>query len=124
MKRALAANKAKYAIEDVKEAVVKDITTKPPELLKPAEPLTLEGAPKVSPRPEGFRKAVQYKGETFEGETHEAAIAKLEKRFPRYKETARKTEPIVRGYITPEGKFESNLLNIARREEAAVASYC
>ena len=87
---------------------------------EPLPPLTLKGAP-PSARPTGYRKAVRFRGETFEGATHEESIAKLAKRFPNYRESSRKTEPIQHGYITPEGKFEQNLLNIARAEEQKAA---
>ena len=87
---------------------------------EPLPPLSLKGAP-PSARPTGYRKAVKFRGETFEGATHEDAIKKLEARFPNYRESSRKTEPIQHGYITPEGKFEQNLLNIARAEEKKAA---
>jgi protein strawberry notch len=60
-----------------------------------------------------YQPTVRFRGEEFTGESHEAAIEKLAKRFPRYRESDRKAEPIVRGWKTPEGQFKT-LMQIAR----------
>ena len=72
--------------------------------------------------PPKYRPAVTFRGETFEGATHEDAVTKLAKRFPNYRDSSRKTHPIAHGYLTPEGKFEKNLLAIARAEEGEEAT--
>jgi hypothetical protein len=51
------------------------------------------------------RAAVQFRGETFTGATHDDATARLARRFPRYRETSRKAEPIAHGRKSPEGEF-------------------
>jgi len=60
-----------------------------------------------------YQAAVQFRGETFTGATHDDAFAKLALRFPRYRETSRKLEPIARGFNSPDGLF-MNLLQVAR----------
>jgi len=64
-----------------------------------------------------YQAAVQFRGETFIGVDHDSAIAKLANRFPRYRETSRRLEPLSRGWNSPDGVFMS-LLEIARREVA------
>jgi hypothetical protein len=62
-----------------------------------------------------YQAAVQFRGQTFTGATHDDATAKLALRFPRYREISRKVEPILRGFNSPDGVF-MNLLQVARRE--------
>jgi len=52
-----------------------------------------------------YQAAVQFRGETFTGASHDDAFAQLARRFPRYRETSRKAEPISRGRKSPEGEF-------------------
>lgn len=61
-----------------------------------------------------YQPAVQFRGQTFTGATHDDATAKLCLRFPRYRETSRKADPILRGFNSPDGVF-MNLLEVARR---------
>jgi hypothetical protein len=61
-----------------------------------------------------YQAAVQFRGQTFTGATHDDATGQLARRFPRYRETSRKLEPILRGFNSPDGVF-MNLLEVARR---------
>ena len=86
----------------------------------PREPI-----PPITPRPPAppesvGEKAVRFRDRVFTGDTHESAMAKLEKRFPRYKEGK---EKIDFGYITADSrrfvsKQEANELYKARMQQA------
>ena len=71
--------------------------------------------------PVKYQPTVKFRGQEFSGKDHDEAITKLEERFPNYRETSRKAEPIVRGWKTPEGKFKT-LMQIARPWASSDAS--
>jgi hypothetical protein len=52
--------------------------------------------------------AVDFRGFIFTGQTHEYALANLAKRFPHYKSTSRKSDPIVRGWLDSNNTFTSD----------------
>ena len=54
------------------------------------------------------RPTVSFRGLLFSGQTHEFALQALAKRFPRYKESDRKDDPIVRGWTSSTGHFTSD----------------
>jgi hypothetical protein len=54
------------------------------------------------------RSTVHFRGLTFSGATHEHALATLAKRFPHYKSTPRKSDPIVRGWLDSSNHFTSD----------------
>src|ERR1700730_18336764 len=64
--------------------------------------------PHGMPSPTRFQPAVHFRGLIFTGQTHEYALANLAKRFPHYKSTPRKCDPIVRGWLSPEKAFTSD----------------
>jgi hypothetical protein len=51
------------------------------------------------------RPTVSFRGLLFSGQTHEFALKNLAKRFPNYRSTPRKSDPIARGWTDSNGIF-------------------
>lgn len=110
------AAEAKHAEFVQQNKVQPKVATLQPEVQTPNGPTTGGGGT-------GTQLAVRYKGEVFQGATHEEAIEKMAEKYPGYKSESRRAFPIERGEVTPAGNFQTvNLLEKARAARQAEAA--